>query len=117
MKDRATVICRREDLILLVRNHGRWALPGGSVRSSESPIACARRELIEETTLASESIEYLFIFGGFNKTHHIFRVDPGEIAIAKASNEIRACRWFSIAEIDTLSISVPTLEIIRLAMQ
>ena len=55
MKDRATVLCMRDDRILLVaRERSRWALPGGRIRRSEAPHEAALRELEEETTLRAK---------------------------------------------------------------
>jgi ADP-ribose pyrophosphatase YjhB (NUDIX family) len=76
MKERATVVCRQQDKILLVtRGRSRWSLPGGTIRRSESPVEAARRELIEETALAVDGFTFLFEFGGLTKRHHVFLVD------------------------------------------
>ena len=53
---------------LLVKNwSGEWALPGGSVNSSESPSCGAEREVFEETGLAARAGELAIIFdNGFH---------------------------------------------------
>ncbi|WP_244107432.1 NUDIX domain-containing protein [Burkholderia cenocepacia] len=59
MKERATVLCRRGDRILLVaRLHARWVLPGGKPRRGESLDDAARRELHEETGLVCRDVHY-----------------------------------------------------------
>lgn len=118
MKDRATVLCRRHDKILLVtRRWSRWALPGGTIRRVESPYEAARRELAEETTLVVDALTYLFEFRGLGKRHHIFLVDLAAHSAPAPSNEIAGCEWFRPHEVPMLITSVPTLEIVRLAFR
>jgi 8-oxo-dGTP diphosphatase len=115
MKDRATVLCVRENRILLVaRERSRWSLPGGRIARGEAPHEAARRELEEETTLAANSLMYLFQFNGFNTQHHVFFADTEEHTAALPSNEIARCRWFAPVKIATLSASVPTRGIVAL---
>ncbi|MDR5763233.1 NUDIX domain-containing protein [Caballeronia sp. LZ035] len=115
MKERATVVCVQRDRTLLVtRGKSRWSLPGGTIRRSESPIAAARRELIEEAALAVEGMRFLFEFGGFSKRHHVFLVDVPDGVAPEASNEISRCRWIRPRRISTLVTSVPTRQIVRL---
>lgn len=118
MKDRATVLCRRRDKILLVtRRWSRWALPGGTIRRTESPYDAARRELAEETNVAVDALTYLFQFRGLGKQHHIFLVDLPEHFAPAPQNEIAGCEWFRPDEIPMLVTSVPTREIVRLAFR
>ena len=41
---------------------GTWALPGGHVEPKESPVGCARRELLEETGLRAAQSEIAATF-------------------------------------------------------
>jgi 8-oxo-dGTP diphosphatase len=115
MKDRATVVCVRENRILLVaRERSRWALPGGRIRRDETPLEAARRELSEETTLAAIELTYLFQFTGFNTLHDVFFADIAHHASVQPNNEITKCRWFAPVKIATLSASIPTRGIVEL---
>jgi 8-oxo-dGTP diphosphatase len=115
MKMRATVLCVRDNRILLVaRLRSRWALPGGRIRRGEAPHEAAQRELVEETTLPATELTYLFQFSGFNTLHHVFFADVAHHSIAQPSNEIARCKWFAPVKIATLSTSVPTRGIVEL---
>jgi 8-oxo-dGTP diphosphatase len=115
MKDRATVLCVRDNRILLVaRERSRWALPGGRIRRGEAPHEAALRELEEETTLVANELMHLFQFSGFNTLHNVFFADVAEHTTAQPSNEIARCRWFAPVKIATLSASVPTRGIVEL---
>jgi 8-oxo-dGTP diphosphatase len=115
MKDRATVLCVRDDRILLVaRERSRWALPGGRIRRDEAPHEAALRELEEETTLVADELMYLFQFNGFNTQHQVFFAEVGSDLTAQPRNEIARCRWFAPVKIPTLSASVPTRAIVEL---
>ncbi|HGL6713915.1 MULTISPECIES: NUDIX domain-containing protein [Burkholderiaceae] len=64
MKRRATVICERNGNVLLVaRERGRWAFPGGRQKAGEDIASTAIRELDEETGLQVSNNHYLFRFG------------------------------------------------------
>jgi 8-oxo-dGTP diphosphatase len=115
MKDRATVLCVRDDRILLVaRERSRWALPGGRIRREEAPHEAALRELEEETTLVADELMYLFQFIGFNTQHYVYFAEVGLHLTAQPSNEIARCKWFAPLKIATLSASVPTRGIVDL---
>ncbi|MGF6764128.1 8-oxo-dGTP diphosphatase [Paraburkholderia sp. GAS33] len=115
MKERATVVCRQHDKILLVtRGRSRWSLPGGTIRRSESPVEAARRELLEETALGIDGFSFLFQFGGLTKRHHVFLVDLPTNLTPAASNEISRCRWIRPKQVSNVITSVPTREIVRL---
>ena len=114
MNERASVLCVRDDRILLVaRERSRWALPGGRIRRDEAPHEAALRELEEETTLVADELMYLFQFNGFSTQHHVFFAEVGPHLTAQPSNEIARCKWFAGAKIATLSASVPTRGIVE----
>jgi len=118
MKDRASVLCVRDDRILLVaRDRSRWALPGGRIRRGEAPHEAALRELEEETTLVANELMYLFQITGFNTVHNVFFADVAQHTTAQPSNEIAKCRWFAPIKIATLSAGVPTRGIVELFFQ
>ncbi|MFM0629346.1 NUDIX hydrolase [Paraburkholderia xenovorans] len=115
MKERATIICWQHGKVLLVeRGRARWSLPGGTIRRDESVAEAAKRELVEETTLAVDDLEFLFQFGGLSKRHYVFITELGDDAKPKPSNEILRCRWFRPRKVSTLATSVPTREIVKL---
>jgi 8-oxo-dGTP pyrophosphatase MutT (NUDIX family) len=57
-KVRCSVLVARNHAVLLVhRTHDGlddWVLPGGTPREGESLVACARRELLEETGVSAD---------------------------------------------------------------
>lgn len=115
MKNRATVICSRADAILLVtRGNGRWSLPGGTVKRGESAHEAALRELAEETGLLFPRVEFLFVFGGFQKRHYVFHCALPFAAVPRASREIAGCAWHRATQPLPHDASVPTREIVRL---
>ncbi|MGH3851553.1 MAG: NUDIX domain-containing protein [Pseudonocardiaceae bacterium] len=109
MKQRATVICRRDGQILLVaRKRARWALPGGRAKAAEALSAAAARELCEEVALVAESVVFLFQFRGNSTLHHVFEATVYDDAVARPCNEIAKCEWFEPSAITQLRASVPT---------
>jgi ADP-ribose pyrophosphatase YjhB (NUDIX family) len=106
--------------ILLTRRRwepyaGMWDLPGGFLHEDEHPLDGLRRELVEETGLVVEPIEW---FGAFMKPYGdgrgarcvlnlcwLARVLGGE---ERAADDVSELRWFSRED-------VPPLEEIALA--
>jgi 8-oxo-dGTP diphosphatase len=115
VKERATIVCRQLDHILLVtRGKSHWSLPGGTIRRAESPLEAARRELTEETALDAGGFIYQFQFDGLSKRHHVFLVDVARNATPRASNEIARCGWFRPKQVPSLITSIPTRGIVEL---
>lgn len=115
IKERATVVCYREERVLLVtRAASRWALPGGTIKRGETPLEAAHRELCEETGMTGQDLVYSMQFAGLAKIHHVFFAEVGPDQIPQASNEIEKCKWFPIDNVDRLRASIPTKRIVEL---
>lgn len=111
---RATVILRREEKFLLVREaNWRWLLPGGRIGRKELPMIAAIRELNEETQLSPRAIAFLFAHGKDANLHQVFEVQLDEGAEPVASNEIVECGWFTREELNSLNTSAATRKIIE----
>ncbi|MBI4712502.1 MAG: NUDIX hydrolase [Planctomycetes bacterium] len=98
-------LMRGVDRVVLVRQFryptGRalWEIPAGTLNKGESPLACARRELLEETGFAARTIKKVMEFytaPGFctEKIHlYVAKVDPSKHSPLEldANEEIRYC--------------------------
>lgn len=85
---------------------GAWALPGGfvDIDRDRDLEACARRKLLEKTSVVSPYLEQLGSWGGLDRdprgwsaTHVYFALLPGtNITLAKGANAADV-RWFPVA--------------------
>lgn len=64
-RQRARVLVVNEfDEVLLLQgmiSDGRWSLPGGGLKRSESAVAAARRELHEETGIDASETDFIYM--------------------------------------------------------
>jgi len=82
-RQRATVIVEIDGKILLVENRGGLLLlPGGGINPDESHAQAAARELAEETSLLSDSLQFLFSHESQTNCHHVFRASARGAALA-----------------------------------
>jgi 8-oxo-dGTP diphosphatase len=108
-KVRATVVCTRGDRVLLVSKDGsKWALPGGRPGRDEPFIDAAGRELLEETSLLTRKVRYLFQVVGATTVHHVFVIQVEETAEPTPGKEILHCQWFSHTSLSKILISPTT---------
>ncbi|WP_063552876.1 NUDIX hydrolase [Burkholderia territorii] len=114
-KERATIVCHRNDRVLLVarRPSSRWTLPDGVIRRGESALDAARRELQEETGLVDLELAYFFHVDGSVKRHHVFvaHMPPGRHACP--GHEIALCRWVGFDAVARWPASTPTQHIVH----
>jgi len=106
----------QEDLkVLLIQRglppfEGKWALPGGFVRLTETLDEAARRELEEETGLRTLYLEQLYTFGNVDRDPRERVVSVAYYALVnlsahsvQAATDARDAAWFGVHEVPTLA--------------
>lgn len=94
-----------------------WALPGGFVDENEDLETAAKRELFEETDIQLFQVKQLKAYGNPNRDprHHTISVafigEIDSLAEAKAKDDAKAVKWFTIDELPALAFD--HAEIIR----
>lgn len=98
-----------------------WAIPGGFVDENEDLEVAAKRELLEETQITIEKVEQLKAFGKpfrdprFHTVTIAFYGFVPENAIAKAADDAKEAKWFSINNLPELAFD--HLEIINFSLE
>ncbi|NKE61494.1 NUDIX hydrolase [Lentzea sp. PSKA42] len=88
---------------------GRWALPGGFVRVSESVDAAAARELAEETGVTGLHLEQLATYGEPRRDPRMRVVSVAYLALAPdlpvpvAGTDAAAASWVPVSEVSSLA--------------
>ena len=89
---------------------GRWALPGGFVRLTETLDEAARRELEEETGLRTLFLEQLYTFSDVNRDPRERVVSVAYYALVNLQDHIvhgatdaRDAAWFGVHDVPTLA--------------
>lgn len=105
---------RRPRVLLIRRGHepfaGKWALPGGFVNENEGLEAAARRELLEETGVATARVEQLHAFGdpGRDPRGHVItvaflaRVSFKQVKPV-AADDAESVGWFPLDDLPPLA--------------
>lgn len=111
-----------EDLkvMLIQRNippfEGKWALPGGFVRMTETLEEAALRELREETGLRQVYLEQLYTFGDTDRDPRGRVITVAYYALVNlaghtvsATTDARAAAWFSVDDLPELAFDHETI--------
>jgi len=94
LRAKATVICSRNDKVLLVRRKGaKWKFPSGVLATGEAPIVAAARELWKALALHCTGLKAVGTVEVGNVLHHIFRADLHDSCSAALGRGIVACKW------------------------
>jgi 8-oxo-dGTP diphosphatase len=88
---------------------GEWAIPGGFVRSEETLVEAASRELAEETGITDVFLEQLFTFGDPGRDPRGWVVSVAYYALVSpdkhhivASTDARQAQWFPVDSLPRL---------------
>jgi len=97
-----------DDRIALVKGAltGKWSFPKGHMENTETSIACAHRELSEETgiNISSHSITPVG-YRKFSKEgggYFIYRFEDEPTLVARNNAEILECGWFTEEEMKNM---------------
>jgi 8-oxo-dGTP diphosphatase len=88
---------------------GSWALPGGFMKPDEELDACARRELMEETSLKTFFLEQFTTVGTIGRDPRGRVVTVAFLALVRweagvrGGTDARDARWFSVEELPRLA--------------
>lgn len=109
-----TVVAADLRLLLIKRAvapfRGRWALPGGFLKADENLDTCARRELMEETGIATAALHQFGIFSDPKRDPrervisiaYLALVPAGTLPLA-AGSDAAAAEWFSVGDLPELA--------------
>ena len=125
----SVLVCNQDKVLLIKRGKepykGYWSLPGGGQETGETLEACARRELLEETGLRTEALEFVAVRDRItideqgNITFHyvlatyLAKSVSGE---AKAGDDATELGWFTMSEINRLQTTPDTPSFIAEAL-
>ena len=120
------VVFHRQRVLLVKRGNppslGEWAIPGGSVELGETLQQAAEREILEETGVTIRAGEPVFCFdaivrepSGKVRFHYVITYVLADYVAGEpvASDDALDARWVAADELDNLTVSKITLELLR----
>jgi ADP-ribose pyrophosphatase YjhB (NUDIX family) len=120
------LIFRNDEILLVERGReplkGQWSLPGGAVETGERLEDALIREVREETGLDAVPVQLALIFErimqddeGKAEYHYVLVDYLCEIrgGVLCAGDDSNCARWFSLDELEQLSMTEGTLDVIR----
>ena len=119
----AIIINERDEVLLIRRGHqpaqGKWSLPGGSVKPSETPAQAALREVREETGLEVEIEAELWRINVALSPEHEFDL-VGFLASYRggepvAADDAELARWVTAVEFQSLETTPRLAELLAAA--
>ena len=94
VRAKATIICLRNDKVLLVRRKGaKWKFPSGVLATGEAPIVAAARELWKALALHCSGLNAVGTVEVGNVLHHIFTTDVPDGCCVALGRGIVDCKW------------------------
>ena len=92
-------------LLVQGRYSGKWSFPKGHSYEGENPLACAKREIAEETgqDTLPDPIEYIRIGYG---NYYVFLCPTMFVPQPRDTGEIMAAEWLTIEDMASLSLNV-----------
>ena len=104
-----TVVENSSDEILMIQAYRyttdsiEWEIPAGGIEEGESVLDAASREVLEETGYQIETPRLVYTYnpmnGLANKVFHVTKARALERTGAMDLNEVKGCKWCSLAEI------------------
>lgn len=112
--DSVTIICISDEKVLLQKEYSYpvdeilYQFPGGKIDNNEAPIAAGLRELQEESSYTSDSVEYLGFYYSNNRRSaskmHVIVAKDATVArsLVKDEEEFIESLWIEIDELNQM---------------
>lgn len=95
-----------EYAIIQGRSTGKWSFPKGHSKRGETPLECAKREILEETGISSyllsNPIHFMKLASG---KYYLFELTEKVAFDPKDSFEVQQTKWATIEEMRGLSLN------------